>query len=53
MPGADGAEAPFCAAAGDGLGGPSGREVAAIQVAIIITATVIAAAAVGALAAWD
>lgn len=53
--GADGAEAPFCAAAGDGLGGSGGREVAAVPVpiAVIITATIIAVAVVGTVAARD
>lgn len=50
--GADEAEAPFCAAAGDGLGGFGGRE-AAVAVGIALTAVTIAVAAVGAVAARD
>lgn len=43
---------PFCAAAGDGLGGFGGRE-AAVAVGIALTAVTIAVAAVGAVAARD
>lgn len=51
--GADGAEAPFCAAAGDGLGGCGGREVVAIPVAVVLTGTITAVAVAGTVAARD